>query len=110
MDQCRELSYAINKILVELSDVQSVNEENLHIFQTNALRLEVLAKVSLATVDIPLEVVDLLNYARARIKKACNFSSSELKSYEAPLIRNGERGRPKLVISEEQLMFFKGTQ
>jgi hypothetical protein len=109
MDHRTELSDAISQIINSLSAIQIANQENPYTLQTCALRLEVLAETSLTTVDIPLEVVDLLNCARTYIKNVCDPSTSGFISYEAPLNRNGERGRPKFVISEEQLVFFKGN-
>ena len=108
MDHRSELSDAITEIINALSAIQTASQENQYSLQTYALQLEVLAEISLASVDIPLEVVDLLNSARTYIKNACGSSASGFLSYEAPLTRNGERGRPKFVISEEQLAFFKG--
>ena len=108
MDHPSELSDAITQIINALSSIQTASEENQYSLQTYALRLEVLVETSLASVDIPLEVVDLLNSARTYLKNACGSPTSEFSSYQAPLTRNRERGRPKFVISEEQLEFFKG--
>ena len=108
MDHPSELSDAVTQIINALSSIQTASEENQYSLQTYALWLEVLGERSLASVDIPLEVVDLLNSARMYLKNACGSPTSEFSSYQAPLTRNGERGRPKFVISEEQLEFFKG--
>jgi hypothetical protein len=107
MDHQSELSDAIKQIIASLSVIQTGAEENSYTLQMCALRLEVLAEASLATIDVPLEVADLLNSARAHIK-VCDSSRSGFIPYEAPLASNRERGRPKFVISEEQLMFFIG--
>ena len=96
MDHWRELSDTITQIINALSSIQTASQENQYSLQTYALRLEVLAETSLASVDIPLEVVDLVNCARTYIKDACSLPTSEFSSYEAPLTRNGERGRPKI--------------
>ena len=102
MDHRIELSDTIAPIINALSAIQTVSQENQYSLQTYALRLEVLAETCLAPVDIPLEVVDILNSARTYIKNVCGSSASGLW-YEAPLTRNGERGRPKFAITGEQL-------
>ena len=106
MDQRRELANAIRQIIERLSDAGTAGVDNNYTMQTLALRLEVLAETSLINADIPLEVIDLLNSARTLIQ-VNGSSTSEFISYEAPRIRNGERGRPKFIITEEQLVFFK---
>ena len=64
MDHRSELSDAITQIINALSAIQTASQENQYSLQTYAMRLEVLAETSLASVDIPLEVVDVLNSAR----------------------------------------------
>ena len=59
-----ELSDGITQIINALSPIQTASQENQYSLQTYAMQLEVLAETSLASVDIPLEVVDVLNSAR----------------------------------------------
>ena len=68
MDHRSELSDAITQIINALSAIQTASQKNQYALQIYLLRLEVLAETSLASVDIPLEVVDLLNSARTCIK------------------------------------------
>jgi hypothetical protein len=76
-----------------------------------ALRLEVIAEAALLNGNIPVQVCDLINHARQLLQKEANEPKMPESSsgYEAPIgSEEGRRGRPKLFISYEQMLFFKG--
>lgn len=99
----RELRCAVEDIINILQ--QSSNSEEHELCAT---RLEILSENALLHSGISLEIVDFLNHASCLLKKKTNLER-EFESYEAPLQRQGGRGRPRFLISEEQLLFFKGT-
>lgn len=77
--------------------------------EPTAMRLESLIETALLNGEISLESVDLMNQARQQLLTASyGEPSSSFTSYQAP-IQSGEgrRGRPKFVIPEQQLVFFK---
>ena len=79
--------------------------------EPTAMRLESLIETALLNGEISLESVDLMNQARQQLLTASyGEPSSSFTSYQAP-IQTGEgwRGRPKFVIPEQQLVFFKGN-
>lgn len=78
--------------------------------EPTAMRLESLIETALLNGDISLESVDLMNQARQQLTTASYGETSSFTSYQAP-IQSGEgrRGRPKFVIPEQQLVFFKGN-
>ena len=78
--------------------------------EPTAMRLESLIETALINGDISLECVDLMNQARQQLMTASYGEPSSFASYQAP-IQSGEgrRGRPKFVIPEQQLVFFKGN-
>ena len=54
------------------------------------------------------EAVEVLNQARLMLKKA--LPEDVITVYQAPISHvSSGRGRPKLLISEEQLLFLKGV-
>lgn len=70
-------------------------------------RLKVLAESALTHESIPLDLVDLLHQAINILKKKVGLSD-DFHSYAAPVESQRRQGRPKFVISEEQLLFFRG--
>lgn len=78
--------------------------------EPTAMRLESLIETALLNGDISIESVDLMNQARQQLTQASYGETSSFTSYQAP-IQSGEgrRGRPKFVIPEQQLVFFKGN-
>lgn len=78
--------------------------------EPTAMRLLSLIETALLNGDISLESVDLMNQARQQLTPASYGETSSFTSYQAP-IQSGEgrRGRPKFVIPEQQLVFFKGN-
>ena len=105
MDELRtEIENAIAEVINTLS--LPVGNQDLDLCVT---RLEVLAENALSCDGIPLEVVDLLNQAVSVLKRNSRMERSH-DSYQAPLLSNERnRGRPKFAITEDQLLFFKGT-
>lgn len=97
----QELLTALNQVI---ADLETVDDGAIPEAGLLGLRLETLSEAALLNGDIPLEVIDLMNQAR----QLCNNidSSSSFRSYEAPVLRGGQRGRPKFDINEEQLRFF----
>ena len=78
--------------------------------ESTALRLEVLVETALLNGDISLEVVDLMNQVRQQLYTFSNNRQPSFQPFEAPIVREeGRRGRPKFVIRERQLLFFKGA-
>jgi len=78
-----------------------------------ALRLEAVVEAALLNGNISLEVCDLINQARQLLQKefeTCDNACEPASSYQAPVAREvGHTGRPKFIISEQQLLFFKGV-
>ena len=93
--------------VMEVADIVSGNllHENRELCVT---RLEVMAVCALSHESISLDIVDMLNEVINILKKQAGLEG-DFHSYEAPVRRNETRGRPKFIISEEQLLFFKGT-
>lgn len=104
MDEYRtQLQNAIEEIVGIL--LRSSNAEDLDLC---SVRLESYAENALLQDNIPLEIVDLLSKA-ANILKDKVTAERRFASYKAPVERRETRGRPKFLISEEQLAFFKGN-
>ena len=93
--------------VMEVADILSGNlvHENRELCVT---RLEVMAESVLSHESISLDIVDMLNEVINILKKQAGLEG-DFHSYEAPVRRKETRGRPKFIISEEQLLFFKGT-
>ena len=78
-------------------------------FEWYVRRLQVLAESALSQESIPLDVVDRLNEAANHLKSCIREEDSHVP-YQAPIVFNeGRRGRPRFFISEDQLVFFRGT-
>lgn len=97
-----ELRNAVEQIIMILQ--QSSRKEDHELCVT---RLEILCENALANDDIPIQIVDILNQAKIFLQNNIH-TEREFNSYEAPLERQQRRGRPRFVISEEQLRFFTG--
>ena len=75
-----------------------------------SLRLTVLCEAALVNGDVSLEIIDLMDQARRLLNVALEDQRS-FRGYEAQAAnKGGRRGRPNFSISEEQLVFFKGSK
>ena len=91
-----------------LEEVASVLQEssNAEDLDLCAVRLETYAENALLQNNISLQIVDILNKA-ANILKNKVDAERRFPPYEAPVEQRGTRGRPKFVITEQQLTFLK---
>lgn len=100
-----QFSAALSEVI---ADIEASGESRVADGSCISLRLETLSETALLNGDIPMEVIDLLNHARQKLNKT--MEPSPYSSYRAPVLPSqGHRGRPKFDITEDQLLFFKGT-
>ena len=78
-------------------------------FQWCIMRLEVVSENALGDEAMPLEAADSINQAINTLKRN-NEMERDYEPYSASQIHDERRpGRPKFQITEDQLLFFKGT-
>lgn len=105
-DFTRELCEAIYETSARLKKcIESKGSDDLN---SIAIKLETLAEAALIDGGIPLNVCDMINNAQQLVKKEICHSHTECERYQAPVNHEGLRGRPKFIISYEQLAFFQG--